>query len=304
MSASAGDKGVEEDGVRCCASCGIAGGDDIKLKKCTGCHLVRYCSVKCQKDHRPQHKKECKKRAAELYDEILFKQPECYLGDCPICYLPLPIDKTESTMMSCCSKVICDGCNYANRVREARGKLQCKCPFCREVLPYTDEEWDERLMKRVEVNDPAAICDMGTMRDIEGDYKSAFEYWTKAAALGSVEAHYQLSCLYPKKDTKKELLHLKEAAIGGHPLARHNLGIHSYENGRVDRAVKHFIIAAKLGFDKSLKNLKDLQEAGFVSEEEFASALRGHEAATDATKSPQREEAAEFNLSEDKSGAV
>eukprot|EP00984_Skeletonema_dohrnii_P035791 scaffold35973_cov122-Skeletonema_dohrnii-CCMP3373.AAC.2 len=33
-----------------------------------------------------QHKKECKKRAAEFRDELLFKQPEsCHEGDCPIC---------------------------------------------------------------------------------------------------------------------------------------------------------------------------------------------------------------------------
>ena len=77
MSASA-----EEDTMLCCASCGIAGDDDIKLKKCA-CKLVQYCSVKCQKDHRPKHKKECKQQVAELRDEILFKQPESnHLGDC------------------------------------------------------------------------------------------------------------------------------------------------------------------------------------------------------------------------------
>eukprot|EP00985_Skeletonema_marinoi_P030096 scaffold30504_cov80-Skeletonema_marinoi.AAC.1 len=84
--------GVEEsfDITMCCASCGIGQVDDIKLKKCTACYLVRYCSVKCQKEHRPQHKRACKKRAAELRDEILFKQPESSdLGDCPICFLPL-----------------------------------------------------------------------------------------------------------------------------------------------------------------------------------------------------------------------
>ena len=82
----------EDEVVMLCASCGTAEGDDIKLKKCA-CHLVKYCSVACQKAHRPKHKKECKKRAAELKDEILFKQPESsHLGDCPICCLPLPID--------------------------------------------------------------------------------------------------------------------------------------------------------------------------------------------------------------------
>ena len=85
-----------------CASCGIAGSDDIKLKICTACYLVKYCSVKCQKDHRKQHKKECKKRATELEDEILFKQPESsHLGDCPLCCVPLPIDDKKSVSHSC-----------------------------------------------------------------------------------------------------------------------------------------------------------------------------------------------------------
>jgi hypothetical protein len=35
----------------CCASCGIAEVDDIKLNICTDCDLARYCSVKCQKNH-------------------------------------------------------------------------------------------------------------------------------------------------------------------------------------------------------------------------------------------------------------
>eukprot|EP00984_Skeletonema_dohrnii_P027298 scaffold16833_cov80-Skeletonema_dohrnii-CCMP3373.AAC.2 len=87
----------------CCASCGIAANDDVKLKKCTACKLVRYCGVKCQREHRPQHKRECKKRAAELHDEILFKQPESsHMGDCPICCLPLPLDGKSYTMMACC----------------------------------------------------------------------------------------------------------------------------------------------------------------------------------------------------------
>jgi hypothetical protein len=71
-----------EEMVMCCASCDIAGVDDIQLKKCNACKSVRYCSDTCQRDHRSQHKQECKKRAAELCDEILFKQPESsYLGD-------------------------------------------------------------------------------------------------------------------------------------------------------------------------------------------------------------------------------
>ena len=48
-----------------CANCGKQG-SDTKLKDCTACRLVKYCGVECQKAHRKQHKKTCKKRAAEL----------------------------------------------------------------------------------------------------------------------------------------------------------------------------------------------------------------------------------------------
>ena len=296
---------AEDDEVELCASCGITGGDDIKLKRCTACHLVRYCGVKCQKEHRPKHKKECKKRAAELRDELLFKQPEStHLGDCPICCLPLPIDLSidskEAVFMTCCSKLICRGCNVANLKRELDGRLEHKCPFCRIVLTRSEEEINRRLMKRIEANDPVAICNLGTMKFNEGDFKAACEYWTRAAALGDVNAHYQLSVSYHygkgvEKNQKKELLHLEQAAIGGHTLARNNLGCMEEENGRLDRAVKHLIIAAKLGFDPSLEFLKILYRAGHVNKEDFEAALRGHKAAIEATKSPQRKEAAELS---------
>jgi len=50
-----------------------------------------------------------------------------------------------------------------------------------------------------------------------------------------------------EKDEKMELHHLEETAIGGNPTARDSLGCIEKENGRIDRAVKHFIVAAKLG---------------------------------------------------------
>ena len=277
-----------------CASCGTAEGDDIKLKKCTACYLVKYCSVKCQKDHRPKHKKECKKRAAELRDEILFKQPEnSHFGDCPICCLPLPIDIQKSVFMSCCSKSICHGCDYVNQNREYEARLQHTCPFCRIAAPKTAEEANERLMKRVEANDPVALHEKGMERCGKGDWKMAFEYWVRAAALGDVEAHYQLSGEYREgkgveKDVEKQIHHLKEASIGGHPYARYNLGCVEEGKGQYDRAAKHWIIAANLGHDTSLERVKELYKDGIVSKEDFTAALRGYQTAINATRSPQR----------------
>ena len=58
-----------------CANCGKGEEEITSLKACVACKIVKYCSRDCQKAHRPQHKKECRKRAAELHDEALFKQP-------------------------------------------------------------------------------------------------------------------------------------------------------------------------------------------------------------------------------------
>jgi hypothetical protein len=286
-----------EQAEEVCANCGKAAVDDVKLKICTACKLVKYCSVDCQKNHRPQHKKECKKRAAEIRDDQLFTQPdESYLGECPICCLPLPLDIRKSRMQSCCSKWICLGCEYANQLREEEEGLEGRCLFCREPSPETDEEAEKMNTERVKANDPVAMTQMGLQRYHEGDYEGALQYWTKAAGLGGVIAHFDLSLLYRdgkgvEKDMKKSMYHSEEAAIRGHPGARHNLGCYEGNAGRQDKATRHFVIAAIQGHDESLETVKKGFAAGLVSKEDYEAALRGHQAAVDATKSEQREEA-------------
>ena len=283
-----------------CASCGIAEVDDIKLQECDGCDLVKYCSDECQENHRLEHEAMCKERAARLRDEILFKQPESsHLGDCPICCLPIPIGDKKSTLQSCCSKRICNGCSYAIKARQLQENIQPTCIFCRCPVPVTVEEIRENEMKRIETNDPVALTDVG--REIaDEDNDRAFRYWTKAAELGDVEAHYQLSLSYfrgegVEKDEKKEIYHLEEAAIRGHHNARYNLACYERRNGENERAMKHFIIAASLGDDGSIQALKKHYKFGRVSKDDFAAALRAHHAAVKAMKSPQREAADLYN---------
>eukprot|EP00984_Skeletonema_dohrnii_P027221 scaffold16716_cov146-Skeletonema_dohrnii-CCMP3373.AAC.12 len=258
-----------------CASCGIAEVDEVNLKDCVDCDLVRYCSDECRRDHNSQHNEACKKRVAELRDELLFKQPESsHLGDCPICCLPMPLNATKYRLMACCSK------HFPTKTKN-------------------EAENEKYMMKRVEANDPVAMRREGRTQDDKGDYISAFEYYTKAAELGNADAHYSLSCLYRYghgvvKDKGKEIHHLEEAAIGGHPDARFNLGCDEGNNGNIERARRHWIISANLGDDGSIKALMEMFKRGFVEKEVLAAALRAHQAAVDATKSPQRDAAEEF----------
>jgi tetratricopeptide (TPR) repeat protein len=307
-----------------CASCGIAAVDDVKLKMCDGgCDLVKYCSDNCQELHREQHEQDCKKRADEIRDEIqrraaelrqtflsdelrdkqLFEQPDCsYLGECPICCLPLSVDATKSIMMTCCCKTICKGCCYANEKREVEQGLKHRCAFCREPKPKSREQSVKNIMKRIKKNDPVAMTQMGKKFLFEeGDYGKALEYYTKAAELGDVSGKFCLGALYyngqgVEKDEKKGIRHLEEAAIGGHPIARHNLARYEIMYARYERAAKHYIINANLGCNESLKCIKDLFVQGVVSKDEYTAALRGYQAAVNETKSAEREkaEAAKF----------
>ena len=142
----------------------------------------------------------------------------------------------------------------------------------------------------------------------KGDICSAFEYYTKAAELGDAEAHYSLSCMYrdghgvAKDRGEEEIYHLEESAIKGHPGARCRLGCHEWNNGDTERALNHLIIAATQGDDDSIKFLMQLFKEGYVSKDDLAAALRAHQAAVDATKSPQREAADTYMTKYDKAG--
>lgn len=181
-------------------------------------------------------------------------------------------------------------CSCQPEARGTRSTDAKKCPFCRHVLPKSKQQvYKNYLAKRAEANDPAALYRLGMKRFREGNYPAAFEYYSKA--------HYELSVMYQGQgidvDEKKSLHHSEEAAIGGHPIARYNLGCNEMANGRYDRAVKHWIIAASLGEEDSLENMKLAYQDGFISRDDLAAALRAYQATIDDMKSPQRDEAEE-----------
>ena len=289
---------TEEEAVdACCANCGIAEVDDIKLKDCDGCDLVKYCGDKCREEHREQHEEDCKTRAQELHDDDLFTQPYgSHLGECPLCFLPMPLDPTKCAYYSCCSELICNGCRYAH----GRNNGGDRCPFCREPIAGAEEN-NKRRMKRIKANDPAALCNMGLECTNKGDHDSAVKYWKKAAELGDVGAHYQLADSYyegygVEKDEEKEIYHYEKAAMGGHHQARYNLGCVEHNNGNIERAVKHFIIAANIGYEKSMKLLWGYYKDRNITKEDLDATLRTHHAAINEMKGPERE-AAEKALS-------
>jgi hypothetical protein len=294
---------ADNEADACCAACGIKEVDDIKLKNCNACFLAKYCGVECQKNHRKQHKKECKERMAELREELLFKQPESsHLGDCPICFVPLAFEVNKSSLFSCCSVLICNGCIYANHIKDETSRRDPRCPFCREPYITSPAEAERNTMKRIKAGDRVAFRQKGCQGKKEQNYSVAVDLLKKAARMGDVEAHNQLGKLHHngqgvERDMKKAVHHWEEAAIGGHPGARFGLGANDALYGsKFNRAVKHFIIAASQGHGDALEQLKELYKNGKVTKAELAAALRAYQAAVDSTKSSQREAAAHATI--------
>ena len=92
----------------------------------------------------------------------LFKQPPPN-KDCPICLLRLPTLASGSVYNSCCGKIICCGCRHAPVYDNLGNEInEKKCPFCRTPAWRShDEESNERLLKRVELDDAEAIFTVG-----------------------------------------------------------------------------------------------------------------------------------------------
>ena len=281
------------------ANCGKGEEDSTSLKSCVACKMVKYCSRDCQKAHRSQHKQERRKRAAELHDEALFKQPPLN-EECPICFLSLPSLETGKRYNSCCGKRICSGCVYAGS--KMIGNVDQLCPFCRTAGPKTDEEILIRIKKRVEVGDAIAIHNLGCYYD-EGRYglpqdrDKALELWHRAAERDYGKAYCNIGTAYMSgngvgRDKKKGDRYYELAAIGGDMYSRYNLGILEKRSGNIDRALKHFMIAVKSGHNESLNQMKQLYTHGYATKDDYAKALQAYQTYLSEIKSDQRDEAA------------
>ena len=291
-----------------CANCGKEG---TNLNICNKCKAATYCNASCKKKHRSKHKQECEKRvaelceeqlererrAAELHDRELFKQPPPN-EDCPICMLPLPELATGYKYKGCCGKMICSGCIHAVRIRDSVGL----CPFCRTPAPDTDE-LVEQYKKRTEVDDAQAIRDLGCcyyhgMYGLPQNRMKALELWHQAAKLGHARPYYSIGLAHytgngVERNEEKASHYWELAAIGGDAQARFYLGaLEGHHLGNHDRALKHWMIAVVGGSEESLSAIQVMFKHGKVTKEDYAKALVARQAYLDEVKSPQRDEAA------------
>ena len=176
------------------------------------------------------------------------------------------------------------------------------CAFCRTLRPSSDEEEVKRVEKLMEKGNPNAFNQLagyyedGTM-GLPQDRAKANELYLKAGELGCATAYYNLGNAYRLgrgvEVDKKKAKHCYElGAINGHVYARHNLAGLEGQAGNHQRAIKHFLLAAKAGMMNALDVVKGGYKDGIVTKEEYANALREYQKSQDEMKSDARDKAA------------
>ena len=110
---------------------------------------------------------------------------------------------------------------------------------------------------------------------LQKDMRKAVELWEEAAELGSVGALHNLGVAHYygqvfQQDKTKGIQFWTKAAMQGHFESRYNLGAIELNEKNHDRAVKHFLISAKMGHKGSLEMIKNMFMAGDATKEQYA----------------------------------
>ncbi|EJK52111.1 hypothetical protein THAOC_28651, partial [Thalassiosira oceanica] len=138
---------------------------------------------------------------------------------------------------------------------------------------------------RVAKKDPAAIYHLGYQYyygkcGLQRDMRKSVDLWTESAELEGVG-----------QDEAKAVEFFTKAAMRGHAESRRNLGC--FEGGKGgttnDRAVRHIMISAKMGYTEAIESIKIMFLKGNATKEQYAEALNGYQV-VEEMKSHDRDE--------------
>ena len=154
----------------------------------------------------------------------------------------------------------------------------------------------------MESNDAIGFYNYGCMytngdNGCQQNRAKAIELWHRAAELGYSMAYGNIGYAYKMgrgvvADKKKATRYFELAAMGGSIAARNHLGVEEAELGNWNRALKHYMIAAKDGRTESLENIKRMYGYGHATKDDYTEALRSYQAYLNEVKSDERDEAA------------
>lgn len=160
------------------------------------------------KERRASRSSRAEGERGSLSDDDLFKPPLPML-DCPICFLPMPLDSTDSStkcFYPCCGKTVCMGCVLVY-VRQNDHRI---CPFCRTPEDASNEAAIERMKKRADAGDSDAMYNLGALyyegqRGVREDPEKAFNLWSSAGRLGCAASNGRIGTAHMMGDCRVEI---------------------------------------------------------------------------------------------------
>ena len=292
--------------------CSKCGKESDKLKKCTACKCVWYCDKDCQNRHWKEHKKECKPIKKELAKRggKLDLGTELDVGplgklppreECPICMRVLPIHPKLHTYAPCCGKTLCCGCNYQHQTKSSEQAVLPTCAFCRTTVPRSIEEELALRSKRIELKDPDALMGMAMdyscgRNGMPVDHAKCIGLLREVVDLGFTTAQYQIGAFHStgemglEQNEEEAFKCYKEAAEGGHLIARHSLGCTEGRNGNHAAAMRHVRLSASGGYRRSMGSLVSCFEGGLLQHKDLAETLQAFYCARTEMKSEDRDQ--------------
>ena len=246
-------------------------------------------------------------------DEGLWK-PHQPNEECPVCFVPLPLDERACTYRVCCGKTICAGCTMEtiradNVINKKRAKKKLPpvdngCPFCRSATKEVKSSYEERIHKgdgRAAYTLACSYREGDADIDVTKDEAKSLELLHHAADdLSYSGAASYLGYVYSMvdnghKDETKGRKYLEDAVTMGDVKARFFLGFIEAQNDNIDLAIRHWKLAAAAGDTVSMKHLWEFFHQGMLEKAEVVKALRVHKETCDAINSVERERRKLFN---------
>ena len=234
----------------------------------------------------------------DVDDDSLFGP--CPMPDCPICFLPLPIDDRQQYDNPCCGATVCNGCDFAHTKASKGAKT---CPFCRSARPRDNAEMFDLMRKRMDANDAENTFCMGCYYNmgwngIQEDGQKAFELFLRAADLGSPRgctnaAFGFRSGIHTEYDMDKAMFYFKKGASLGQVKSRHMLGAIAHETKNMTLAIRHWKVSASAGYQQSTDAILQCYKKGMMSKDDCTSVLLANQKARLEGSSLQRTMAAE-----------
>ena len=246
----------------------------------------------------------------ELRDVELFGPLE-EREECPICFVPMPLETSEWSHAPCCGKTLCCACAITSGAKGHNNCEFCRAPILR--VGIDDEALCQQLRNRVESGDAMAMFELATcyekgIHGVQKDDIAAIKLLIQAAELGNIEALCDLADKHlldkelevrttkeqALKLTKEQALKLAKAAakkgsVRGHEI----LGGLEFEKdnfGTLAQALRHFIHAAIGGNKRSFDILRQTRDqSGVLDQDAFDDIEAKHKEALALEWSEERE---------------